>query len=100
MYKRTVKLGVLVLAIGLFASCKMNAQNNNRQEKKERPTTAELFKEMDKDEDGLLSEKEVKGPLKKDFEKIDTDEDGFLSAEEIEKAPKPERVQGRQQRGQ
>ncbi|MGB5554465.1 MAG: EF-hand domain-containing protein [Flavobacteriaceae bacterium] len=98
MYKRTVKLGVLVLALSLFASCKMNAQNsNNKQERKEPPTTAELFKQMDKDEDGLISEKEAKGPLKNDFAKIDTDEDGFLSTEEVEKAPKPKREGGRPQ---
>ena len=51
---------------------------------------------MDADEDGKLSKKEVKGPLKNDFSKIDTNEDGYLSKEELEKAPKPERQgQGR-----
>lgn len=86
------------MAIGLLASCKMNAQNDSgRQERKERPTVEELFKQMDANEDGKLSKKEVKGPIKNDFAKIDTDEDGFLSKEEIEKAPKPERGQGRPQ---
>lgn len=98
MNKRTIKLGVLVMALGLFASCKMNAQNNNsRQQRKEPPSVEELFKEMDANEDGKLSKEEVKGPLKKDFAKIDADEDGFLSKEEIENAPKPERGQGRPQ---
>ncbi len=98
MYKRTMKLGVLIMAFGLFASCKMNAQNDNgRQQRKERPSMEELFKEMDADEDGKLSKEEVKGPLKKDFTKIDSDEDGFLSKEEIENAPKPERGKGRPQ---
>lgn len=97
MYKRTMKLGMIIMAIGLFASCKMNAQNDtSRQQRKERPSVEELFKQMDADEDGKLSKEEVKGPLKNDFTKIDTDEDGFLSKEEIEKAPKPERGQGRQ----
>ena len=98
MYKRTMKLGVLVMALGLFGSCKMNAQNDNgRQQPKERPSVGELFKEMDANEDGKLSKEEVKGPIKNDFTKIDTDEDGFLSKEEIENAPKPERGQGRPQ---
>lgn len=86
------------MALGLFASCKMNAQNsNNKQERKEPPTTAAIFKQMDVNEDDLLSMEEVKGPLKKEFTKIDTNEDGFLSKEEVEKAPKPERGQGRPQ---
>ncbi len=98
MYKRTMKLGVFVMVIGLFASCKMNAQNDsNRQQRKERPSVEELFKQMDANEDGKLSKEEVKGPVKNDFTKIDTDEDGFLSKEELEKAPKPERGKGRQQ---
>ncbi len=57
---------------------------------------------MDANNDGKLSESEVKGPLKKDFSKIDTNDDGFLTVEELEKAPKPERQgggQGRQPRG-
>ena len=61
----------------------------NGQGNQEPPSVEEIFKKMDKDEDGKLSEKEVKGPLKKQFAKIDADEDGFLSQEEVEKAPKP-----------
>lgn len=100
MNKRTIKLGMLAMAVGLFASCKTNAQNSTSgQERKEPPTTAQLFKQMDANEDDLLSMEEVKGPLKKSFAKIDTDEDGFLSKEEVENAPKPERGQGRPQRG-
>ena len=86
------------MAISLFASCKMNAQNDSgRQQRKERPTVEELFEQMDADEDGKLSKEEVKGPIKNDFTKIDTDEDGFLSKEEVDKAPKPERHGGRPQ---
>lgn len=98
MNKRTIKLGVLAIAISLFASCKINAQNDNgRQERKERPSVEELFKQLDSDEDGKLSKKEVKGPIKNDFSKIDTNEDGFLSKEEVEKAPKPKRGERRPQ---
>ena len=101
MDKKTIKLGILAMAIGLFTSCKTNAQNDSgNQERKERPSTEELFKAMDANEDELLSKEEVKGPLKNDFDKVDANEDGFLSKEEVEKAPKPERGQGRPQRGQ
>jgi len=44
---------------------------------------------MDANEDGKLSEEELKGPLKDNFDKIDTDEDGFITEEEFDKAPKP-----------
>ena len=86
---KTKAILLSITASALFAlSC--NAQNsNNRQRNQEPPSVDEIFKEMDKDEDGKLSKKEIKGPLKNDFTKIDTDEDGFLSKEEVEKAPKP-----------
>ncbi len=90
MKRKTVRLALAIGIIGLFASCKMNAQNDQeKREGRERPSVDELFKKMDANEDGLLSLEEVKGPLKKDFSKIDTDEDGFLSKKEIEDAPKP-----------
>ena len=57
------------------------------------PSLEEVFTRFDINEDGKLSEAEVKGPLKNDFAKLDTDEDGFLSKEELEKAPKPQRPQ-------
>lgn len=66
-------------------------QSDDRQERKGPPSSEEMIKEMDKDEDGQLSLEEVKGPLKDDFSKIDTNEDGFLSKEELDEAPKPER---------
>lgn len=86
---KTKAILLSITASTLFAiSC--NAQNSsNRQRNQEPPSVDEIFKEMDKDEDGKLSKKEIKGPLKNDFTKIDTDEDGFLSKEEVEKAPKP-----------
>lgn len=92
MKTKGLKLAMIGVAISLFASCKMNAQNSGgERQSKERPTVAEIFKQMDKNEDGKLSKEEIKGPLKNDFAKIDSNEDGFLSKEELEKAPKPER---------
>ena len=92
MKTKGLKLAMLGVTISLFASCNMNAQNSGGgRQGQEPPTVDEIFKQMDKDEDGKLSKAETKGPLKKQFAKIDTDEDGFLSKEEVKKAPKPER---------
>ncbi|MDO5970695.1 EF-hand domain-containing protein [Flavivirga aquimarina] len=84
--KTTFFIGMVSFLFTLNA----NAQSSERdQQDKKRPSIDELFTKMDENEDGKLSEKEVKGPLKKDFAKIDTDEDGFITKEELEKAPKP-----------
>ncbi|MBU2997091.1 EF-hand domain-containing protein [Cellulophaga baltica] len=55
-----------------------------------RPTIEEMFDEMDTDDNGKLSESEVKGPLADDFSSIDNNGDGFLSEEELTNAPKPQ----------
>ena len=87
-----LKMAMIGVTLSLFASCNMNAQNQGAQRQgQEPPTVTEIFKQMDKDEDGKLSKEEIKGPLKNDFAKIDSNDDGFLSKEELEKAPKPER---------
>ncbi len=89
------KISLAIIACVLFAfSCK-GQNSDNGQRNHEPPSVDELFGHMDEDEDGLLSEKEVKGPLKDMFSKIDANEDGFLSEEEVEEAPKP---QGRRPR--
>ena len=85
-----VESAVLVAMVTLFFSTTLSAQQpQGGQGKKERPTVNQIFKEMDKDEDGKLSKEELKGPIKDDFAKIDTDEDGYITKEELEKAPKP-----------
>tara|TARA_R110002167_G_scaffold13754_5_gene56590 strand:+ start:2177 stop:2473 length:297 start_codon:yes stop_codon:yes gene_type:complete len=92
MKTKGLKIAMIAVAISLFAACKMNAQNSGGERQgKERPTVAEIFKQLDKDEDGKLSKEEIKGPLKNDFAKIDTDEDGFITKAELQKAPKPTR---------
>ncbi|AFC25999.1 EF-hand domain-containing protein [Saprospira grandis] len=88
----------LMMAVS-FAFIALNC-NAQRGERKAPPTTEEVFEQMDADQDGLLAESEVKGPLKKDFATIDANQDGFISPEELENAPKPEkkkRTRGRRE---
>jgi len=59
---------------------------------KERPTFEKLLGDMDANEDGKLSQDEVKGRLKENFDKVDADSDGFVTKEEFDNAPKPERT--------
>ncbi|NKI30379.1 EF-hand domain-containing protein [Croceivirga thetidis] len=79
------------IVISTICMISVNAQQSNNRERRQPPSIDKLFEHMDKNEDGFLSEEEVKGPLKEMFAKIDANEDGLLSREEIEKAPKPER---------
>ncbi|WP_347374524.1 EF-hand domain-containing protein [Aequorivita sp. Q41] len=88
MKKSNLKTAVLSLVVMVFGLAFSNAQPKGDKSKKP-PTYSELLKDLDKNEDGKLSEEELKGPLKNDFAKIDTNEDGFLSKEEFEEAPKP-----------
>ncbi len=92
MKTKTVKtiIGTAMFAF-FFTGISYGQGVQNGQRNQEPPSVDEIFKQMDKDEDGKLSKNEIKGPLKNDFAKIDTNEDGFLSKEEVEKAPKPKR---------
>lgn len=81
---------MLTALVTVFISANLSAQQSKGgQGQKEPPSVDEIFKQMDKDEDGKLSKKEITGPLKNDFSKIDTDEDGYITKEELKKAPKP-----------
>ena len=88
MKAKTIILGV-ALSTFLVFSCKEN-KSSDRPGKQGPLSVEEIFKKFDENEDGKLSEEEVKGPLKEMFSKIDTNKDGFLSNEEVEKAPKPQ----------
>jgi Ca2+-binding EF-hand superfamily protein len=90
MKSSRIKIAIVTLGIAVLMSNFSFGQGQDRQEKKP-PSFTELLKEMDKNEDGKLSKSEVKGPLKEDFSKIDTDDDGFISEKELKKAPKPKR---------
>lgn len=96
MKKSILTTGILLLSIASLSAQEFeNAENNGR---KGPPSIKQLFKDLDANEDGKISLKEVKGPLKKDFKKIDLNKDGFLSKEEIIKAPKPKRPERPEQR--
>lgn len=95
MINRTLKITVLSFGMAILTSSSLFAQSQNNRERKEKPSIEELFEMMDKNEDGKLSKKEIKGPLKNHFDKIDLNEDGFLTAEELKKAPKPKRREER-----
>lgn len=86
-----MKSGLIALSLALLSFGVMAQQNRGERKERTPPTFAELLKEMDKNEDGKLSKKEIKGPLKEDFDKVDTNEDGFITEEEFKKAPKPKR---------
>ena len=88
------KKNKLVLVFSILLSISLNAQESETREQPRRegpPSLEQLFKHLDKDQDGFISKTEVKGPLVRDCDKIDLNEDGLLSREELEKAPKPKR---------
>ena len=91
--KKITTIG-LMIAIGL-CSCQSKAQSDENRKQRKPPSIDQLFKDLDGNEDGKLSENEVKGPLKKDFAQVDLNEDGFLTREELEKAPKPKKRDSR-----
>lgn len=96
--KRTSSKFVLILGLsslmGCYTACGQSSDERKGRDKP--PTVEELFAKMDENEDGQISEKECKGPLKKRFSKIDTNEDGYLSKAELENAPKPKRPKRKQ----
>lgn len=91
MKSNTLKIAVLVFGTALFIANYSYGQSQGRQERKEPPTFKQLLEDMDANEDGKLSKKEIKGPLKDHFAKVDANEDGFINEEEFKKAPKPKR---------
>ena len=96
MKSNTLKTGIITGVLAVAFTLNINAQPSERQERGEKPPTyEELLEKMDKNEDGKLSKKEIKGPLKNVFSEIDTNEDGFITEKELEKAPKPKRKERR-----
>jgi Ca2+-binding EF-hand superfamily protein len=72
MKSNTFKTVTLVFGTALFISTNSFAQSGNREDRKKPPKFSELLKE------------------------IDANEDGFISEEDLKKAPKPKRGGKRQ----
>ncbi len=90
-----LRLAVLVFGATLFFANSTVAQSQDNNERRKPPTFEQLLDKMDTNEDGKLSKKEIKGPLKERFSKVDLDEDGFITEEEFKKVPKPKRREKR-----
>lgn len=77
---------------------RQGSQKSNRggRGQEQRPSVADLIKQMDTNKDGKLSKNEVKGLLAEGFSKVDENNDGFISREELEKGQKQNRQDGRQ----
>ena len=83
---------LLIFSHIILISCKSNQEKKGQQEPNgQRPSSAQIISEMDKNEDGKLSRDEVIGPIANDFKNIDSNDDGFLNLEELNKAEKSQR---------
>lgn len=90
MKSNSFKTGLFTVALVCFVIGFSNAQSKGERPQKP-PTYAKLLEKMDANEDGKLSQDEVKGRLKEKFTEVDTDEDGFISEEEFNNMPRPKR---------
>lgn len=92
--KKIAIIGLVGLAL-ITTNCKSKkTETTTNQEQKRGQQGQDPFAEMDKNNDGLLTKTEAKGPISRDFDKIDLDKDGIISREEFDKAPKPKRGEG------
>jgi len=81
-----------ILGFVLLSATAILAQGKEQGKRQKPPSIQQIFKDLDSNEDGKISLKEVKGRLKKDFKKIDINEDGFITKKELKNPPKPERT--------
>jgi|TARA_B110000902_G_C14010501_1_gene476272 Ca2+-binding EF-hand superfamily protein len=90
--KKLVNKFIGILGFLLLSATAISAQGKEQGKRQKPPSIQQIFKDLDSNEDGKISLKEVKGRLKKDFKKIDINEDGFITKKELKNAPKPERT--------
>ena len=76
------------LSLEEFAKSAKFQKRNKRGRSGERPNPDMVMERLDANEDGKISKKEAKGPLKEHFDRIDSNNDGFITKEEIENAPR------------
>mgnify|MGYP005989032537 CR=1 FL=1 len=92
--KKIAIIGLVGLAL-ITTNCKSKkTETTTNQEQKRGQQGQDPFAEMDKNNDGLLTKTEAKGPIANDFAKIDLDGDGIITRAEFDKAPKPQRGGG------
>ena len=111
-YQNLSKTLVIVILLVMFLACgskqkkeqdgkeqapQKNGQQDQRPEQG-RPSVSDIFAELDSNQDGKLSESEVKGPLANDFSAIDSNSDGYLEKEELKNAPRREGNQSQEGR--
>lgn len=90
---KNLKTILALAALVIFATSCGSSTDSTSQEGRQgqvQKDAATLIKEMDTDNDGMLSKAEVKGPLANDFSKIDSNSDGKISLTELKNAPKPQ----------
>ncbi|MCL6268242.1 EF-hand domain-containing protein [Flagellimonas myxillae] len=92
MKKITLKSAIAIACFTLLGLTQLSAQKQGENgERRKPPTFEKLLEHMDANEDGKLSEDEIKGPLKEHFAKVDLNEDGYIDEEEFNKAPRPKK---------
>lgn len=85
-------LQIALLTAGVLLTSASFAADNQRPQSGaggQPPPADEIMAHMDSDQDGKLSQSEIKGPLQRMFTEIDANGDGYLSLEELNNAPKP-----------
>jgi Ca2+-binding EF-hand superfamily protein len=87
---KQVLLAVAVLSAAvLVAGCAADGPDKRGHRGAHPPSPQQLIKQLDGNQDGVLSRGEVKGPLADRFAKIDVNNDGVLSLAELQNMPKP-----------
>jgi len=84
MKNTTIIKTTAIFGLAIFMFNVSQAQSKNKQKKKALLQVSDLIQKMDADENGMLSEGEVKGRLKGRFSEIDENKDGALTRQEIE----------------
>ncbi len=88
MKNTTLIIAVSLITMNTILGQEMERQNNRHDGP---PPVEKIMRDLDTNNDGKIALSEVKGPLKNDFENIDVNEDGFLSKKELKQAPRPKR---------
>lgn len=94
MVKNLISGAAIASFIFTTAACSSSQQTANTPnrpsgQRGQAPSTEQIMKDLDANNDGKISKSEAKGPLANDFSKVDANKDGYISKDELDKAPKP-----------